>query len=180
MPRTRVDTDREAKVAEILAVAERQLRAGGYAALSLAAIARELGIAQNTIYWYFASKDDLLVAALRRMLETTIKAKPRKEEVGLIETIVWVADQLEPFYRLKAAVSEQALRSATVADFIEEVNELLRAMLGNVLRSHVPQEDLDLSVETFAATVEGAFARGLDEKGRKKLFSFALERLIRS
>jgi AcrR family transcriptional regulator len=74
--RTRTDLDREAKTGEILAAAERRLRDGGYPALSIAAIARELGLAQNAIYWYFPSKDHLFVAALERMLRAIVARKP--------------------------------------------------------------------------------------------------------
>ena len=52
MPATRHEVDRKDKVIEITAAAERQLLDGGYGSLSLASIARELGLAQNSIYWY--------------------------------------------------------------------------------------------------------------------------------
>lgn len=65
MPLARTGVDREAKLEEILAAAERRLVAGGYAHMSVAAIARELGLVQNSIYWYFPSKDHLFVAVLR-------------------------------------------------------------------------------------------------------------------
>jgi AcrR family transcriptional regulator len=178
LPKTRSDADRDTKVEEILLAAERQLTSGGYSALSLAAIARELGIAQNTIYWYFSSRDELLVASLQRMLERTLKGKPKKEDVGPVESVVWVTNRLEVFYRLKAAISEKALRSQVVADFVEQVNDTLRTMLGKVLRKYIDESDVELAVDTFAATVEGAFARSLNAAERKRLFSFALQRLI--
>jgi len=54
---------------EILALAQARLREGGYEALSVAALARELGLAQNAIYWYFPSKDHLFVATNRWSFE---------------------------------------------------------------------------------------------------------------
>src|SRR5947209_195528 len=68
MPRTRRDLEREAKIDEVLEVAEDQLLAGGFESLSVAGVARELGIAQNAVYWYFPSRDHLFVATLERIL----------------------------------------------------------------------------------------------------------------
>src|SRR6186997_3664071 len=95
MPRTRSELEREAKVAQVVEAAERRLRDGGYEALSIAAIARELGVAQNAIYWYFPSKDHLFVAALERMLREIAARKPRHEEAGTVERILWFTDQFE-------------------------------------------------------------------------------------
>ena len=50
--------------AEIKAAATRQLVEVGAAAISLRAIARELGMASSAIYRYFASRDDLLTALI--------------------------------------------------------------------------------------------------------------------
>ena len=72
MPRTRSEVERDAKVAEILEAAVRRLAEGGYDALSVAGIARELGIAQNAVYWYFPSKDDLFAAMLTRWADETL------------------------------------------------------------------------------------------------------------
>src|SRR4051795_4768551 len=138
MPRTRRAVSRDEKVEEILAVAERRLREGGYEALSVAAIARELGLAQNAIYWYFPSKDHLFVAALERMLREIGARKPRHEEAEPVERILWFTDQFEALSGLRGAMNERARDSEVVADFVEELDALLSRMLSNALRSHVP------------------------------------------
>jgi AcrR family transcriptional regulator len=166
-------------MAEILAVAERRLREGGYEALSVAAIARELGLAQNAIYWYFPSKDDLFVAALERMLREIAARKPSRE-VGEVERILWFTDQFQGLSDLRGAMTERARSSRVVADFVEELDALLSRMLSNALRGHVPPDELPMAVETFRATVEGTFVKGLDQRARRELLTFALERLIRS
>lgn len=51
---------RLATVAEIKAVARRQLEEVGSAALSLRAVARELGLVSSALYRYFPSRDELL------------------------------------------------------------------------------------------------------------------------
>jgi AcrR family transcriptional regulator len=177
MPKTRPTESRDEKVAEILAVAERRLRAGGYQALSVAAISRELGVAQNTIYWYFPSKDELFVAALRRMLEDIAARKPAKS-VGEIERILWFTDQFHALSELRGAMTERARSSVAVATFVAQFDELLSRMLHGALRDHVSAAELPVAVEAFRATVEGTFVKGLDKRARREVLSFALRRLI--
>jgi AcrR family transcriptional regulator len=164
-------------MSEILAMAERRLREGGYPALSVAAIARELGLAQNAIYWYFPSKDELFVAALRRMLERIMARKPSKE-AGDIERILWFTDQFQILSGLRGAMSERARSSRVVADFVEELDGLLSRMLAGALRGHVPPEELPVAIEAVRATVEGTFVKGLDRRARHQVLTFALERLL--
>jgi AcrR family transcriptional regulator len=177
MPKTRPAESREEKVGAILEAAERRLREGGYQALSVVAIARELGLAQNTIYWYFPSKDDLFVATLRRMLEQIAARKPSKR-VGEIERILWFTDQFQALSDLRGAMTERARSSQAVAAFVDELDKLLSRMLANALRDHVAEAELPVAVEAFRATVEGTFVKGLDKRARRAVLSFALSRLI--
>ena len=64
MARNRPDRTHEDKAAEIVAIARRLFLEQGYDGTTIAAIAREAGIATNVVHWYFATKDDLFVAAL--------------------------------------------------------------------------------------------------------------------
>jgi AcrR family transcriptional regulator len=50
--------------AEIVAAGRRQVAASGPAALSLRAVARELGMASSAVYRYFATRDELLTALI--------------------------------------------------------------------------------------------------------------------
>src|SRR2546426_4956541 len=113
MPRTRSELERDAKVDEIVEAAERRLRKGGYEALSVAGIARELRLAQNAIYWYFPSKDHLFVAALERMLREIAARKPTRS-VGEVERILWFTDQFQVLSHLRGAMNERARDSQVV------------------------------------------------------------------
>src|SRR6266540_2922052 len=137
MARTRTELERDEKVEEILAVAERRLREGGYEALSVAGIARELGVAQNAIYWYFPSKDHLFVAALELLLREIAARKPSRA-VGEVERILWFTDQFEALSDLRGAMNERARSSQAVTDFVAELDALLSRMLSNAFRDHVP------------------------------------------
>ena len=63
-PRTARQRARVELTAEIKAVARRQLAEQGSAALSLRAVARELGMVSSALYRYFPSRDDLLTALI--------------------------------------------------------------------------------------------------------------------
>lgn len=62
--RTARERVRSEMTAEIKAAAREQVAANGAAALSLRAIARELGMVSSAIYRYFPSRDDLLTALI--------------------------------------------------------------------------------------------------------------------
>ncbi|HYP55300.1 MAG TPA: helix-turn-helix domain-containing protein, partial [Solirubrobacterales bacterium] len=160
-----------------LGLAQRRLEADGYAGLSVAALARELGVAQNAIYWYFPSKDHLFVAVLRRMLAGIAARKPRGK-AGQRDRILWFADQLEPISRLRPTLRERARESDVTAEFLEELESLLSRMLSNALRAEgVAEGDLPLAVESFRASVEGAYVKGMSRRERRETLSFLLDRL---
>jgi AcrR family transcriptional regulator len=176
VPRTRPTLTNAEKKDEVLGVAERRLREGGYEELSVAGIARELGVAQNSIYWYFPSKDDLFVAALERMLRGIAARKPKRSK-SAIERILWFTDQFEALSGMRGAMNERARISPVVADFVTRLDEQLARMLTNAFRSHLPEEDLPLAVESFRATVEGTFVKGLNRRERRRVLTYTLERL---
>jgi AcrR family transcriptional regulator len=177
MPRTRTSVDRDAKVAEILDAAEARLREGGYPALSVVGIARELGLAQNALYWYFPTKDHLFVAALERMMRAIVARKPPRQG-GVERQVTWFVDQLAELEPVRAAMHEQARRSAVVADFAEALDATWRRMLTNVLADRVPEADRALAVDTLLATITGALSQRLPAAHRRRVVRFALARLL--
>jgi AcrR family transcriptional regulator len=177
MPRTRTELDREEKVAEILGIAERRLLEGGFEALSMAGIARDLRLAQNAIYWYFPSRGHLFVAVLERILQDIGARKPRGR-VDIAERILWFTDQFATLYALRPAMQEQARESPVVADFVRDFDRLVERMLSNAFRGRVSDDQLSIAVEGFRATVIGAYAQGLSRRRRRELLAFVLKRLF--
>jgi AcrR family transcriptional regulator len=179
MPRTRPELNREDKMTEILDAAQRRLHDGGLEALSMIGIARDLGLAQNAIYWYFPSRADLFVAVLRRILEDIAARKPR-HSTNIIERVLWFTDQFAPLYNLRPAMQEQARESQAVAQFVRELDRLLDRMLTNLFRTRVPENELPLAIDSFRAAVTGAYAQGLSRTRRRKLLAYTLEQLLAS
>jgi AcrR family transcriptional regulator len=177
VPRKRQERSREEKIDEILAAAERRLCEQGFAGLSVAAIARELGLAQNAIYWYFPSRDQLFVATLRRMLERIVAEKP-PAATGLHNQVLWFVDELQSLHELRAALAERARSSPLAAEFVAELSRGLRGMLANALDSRVPEAELAVAVDTFVATVEGCVLQQLDAAERRRVLMYALDRIL--
>jgi AcrR family transcriptional regulator len=179
MPRTRTELGRDAKVEQILEASAQRLREGGYEALSVVGLARELGVAQNAIYWYFPSKDDLFVATLDRMLREILARKPAAR-TSPVKRILWFTDQFGALSSLRASMNERARTSPVVAEFVDQLEAHLTRMLSGALRDHVPAAQLPIAVQAFRATVEGTYATGMDPRARRKVLTFALERLMDS
>src|SRR3954469_23952408 len=107
MPRTRHDIERDAKVAEIVDAAVVRLTDGGYDALSVAAIARDLNLAQNALYWYFPTKDHLFVAALERMLRDILARKPARQP-SVEAKVLWFVDRLQEIEHVRMGMYDRA------------------------------------------------------------------------
>src|SRR5712691_8744763 len=177
MPRTRHDVDRGEKVDQILELAERQMVAGGYAGLSVSGLARELGVAQNAIYWYFPSKDHVFVAVLERILWRELGAGKRMSDRSHEDRILFVIDRLGRLDSLFAAVHERARSSEVVGTFERNAHDGLRKILLKLLESHVAPDELEVGVDAFLAMVEGTFLHRTSRRRRRELVRFALARL---
>jgi AcrR family transcriptional regulator len=177
MPRTRSELERDVKVDEILTAAVGRLRDGGYDALSVAGVARDLGLAQNAVYWYFPSKDHLFVAALERMLRDVMARKPPRQR-SLERKVLWFVEQLEQMADVRAAMDERARVSEVVAAFADDLHAVWRRMLTNVLSSRVREEDLPAAVDALLATIQGALLGHHTPAERRRLIAFAVRRLV--
>jgi AcrR family transcriptional regulator len=81
---------------EILTAARRQLADEGAAALSLRAIARELGMSSSAIYRYFPSRDELLTQLIVEAYESVGRAAQQAQAATRGQS---TADQLRAVWR---------------------------------------------------------------------------------
>jgi len=135
--------------------------------MSIAAIARELGVAQNSIYWYFPSKDELLVALVetagtRNLCQQASRAGRSDGEDPV------VTDRLAEIELLRSAVRERALVSDAVAQFDDSLTATLREPSPTCCASWSDPEYLDDVVASFSHTVQCVLAKNLPpaERGR--------------
>lgn len=175
MPRTRHNVDRSEKVTEIVEAAKRRLLEGGLSALSMAGIARELGVAQQSVYWYFPSRDHLFVAVVQGLMSEVAAGKPPTSH-DVVERAVWIVDRVADVHPLLVAMRERAQVAEVVAELEREIDAVVRRMVKNALGEHVRQAELDVAVESFLATVEGVLLRQLPPPHRAQVVSYALAR----
>ena len=175
MPRTRPHLERDEKVDQLVDAAVRRLIDGGYGNLSVADIARELGLAQNAIYWYFPSKDHLFVAALQRIVDSVMSKKPRGE--GTVARVIWFADRLDEFQPLRTALSDRARVSPVVADFEKELYAGLKGLLSGALSATVPARELEITADAVIGLIDGVLMQQATRKKRAELLRFGLQRL---
>lgn len=177
MPRNRRHIDRDERVGQLLDAAERRLVEGGDAALSVADIAREVGIAPSAVYWYFPTRDDLLVATVERLMVRVFAGKPQHHD--LVEEILWVAKRLGEYQTVRMAVHERARTSPVVAEFQGRFATTLDALVVNRLTADGwSAADAKLTTDAVRAVVEGALLADMSAARRTRVIRFALARLL--
>jgi AcrR family transcriptional regulator len=91
MPPTARERVRAELTAEITDAARRQLAEVGAAALSLRAVAREVGMVSSAVYRYFPSRDDLLTRLIVESYDALGAAAERADDPSLAPRQRWLA-----------------------------------------------------------------------------------------
>ncbi len=179
MPATRPHLDRDLKRKQILDAAEKLLLRNGYDATAMAEVARRAGVANNAVYWYFPSKDDLLAAVLQRRQERALENLPARATTPDGQVLTMLA-QLDQVAKLTATVHERAQHSAAVA----EMHEAFHAAADHLLRSLFQDVGLDTNDAAQAAKAMMALVEGIhlhepdrDTAARDDLVLWTLHRL---
>ena len=180
MPATRPHLDRDLKRKEILDAAERLFLRNGYEATAMAEVARGAGVANNAVYWYFPSKDDLLAAVLGRRQERALERMPGRETSTADEQVLAMLAQLDQVAKLTATVHERAQHSVAVA----EMHDAFHATADRLLRRLGQDAGLDADDAARAATAMMALVEGIhlhdpdrDTAARDDLVLWTLHRL---
>ena len=180
MPRNRAKVDRQVKLAEILDAADAAfLGPGGYRDTTIAAIAAQAGIATNSVHWYFPTKDDLLVAVLRRRLEAALPRLLTDPPPPLPELVIAGLHELDGVAVLTATVHDRAAYSAVVDEFHSRFHELVEHVLQEGFqRDGLTEQDARAAAGVIAAVVEGLHLHNSkrDPENRDQLVLWALRR----
>jgi AcrR family transcriptional regulator len=187
MPRNRPDRSRDDKTDELVSIARELFLEQGYEGTTIAAIAREAGIASNVVHWYFPTKDDLFVAALDSLQSEDLEeaqarlarsAPGRAQEVleALLTEFVW--RRLDR-YGLIAALHERSHFSPVVAEFHERAHRRYADYLGRAIdRCPVPSAERKLVVEALVAAVEALVMHRASKRRARQMMTFLARRLI--
>jgi AcrR family transcriptional regulator len=176
VPKTRHELDRSAKVTALLDVAERLFNERGYGGTTTAALAEAAGVAQNAVYWYFPSKDDLFVAVLDRMLDRLVRDIAKVNRRPLVDQVLFTIDRLEQTQALGAALAERARKSDVAAAFRDRMGSTLRSTLTDAIAREAPNADQQLVADTILAIANGT--HGMPKTARRRLVAFAVKALL--
>lgn len=182
MPKNRRSIDREQKLTEILECAEELYLKRGFEATTMADLAAGIGIAQNAIYWYFPSKDHLLVAVLERKHERVMKALVEVESLGgrlkqTLETVFSVLRELQPLVDVMRA---RAGYSDVIVEFRRRFHLHLRKIVADALKRAAPGlRNRELLADAVISLVEGALIYETPEHPAERIAVTAIGRIIR-
>jgi len=181
MPATRPDVHRDIKRGEVLDAAETLLLRDGYDNTTMAAIARTARVANNSVYWYFPSKDDLLAAVLRRRQERALSEVANLATSSLQERVLALLAELDQVANLTAAVHERASHSVAVAETHQAFHAAAERYLGSGFRhAGLGPQDARRAAAAIMAIVEGIHLheRKRNPAARNGLILWTLGRLV--
>jgi TetR/AcrR family transcriptional regulator of autoinduction and epiphytic fitness len=129
MAKNKRDVDAEVKREQIEAAACALFLADGYESTSMAAVGKAAGVAPNTLYWYFASKDDLLVATLDRLVHQALTRLASMQDQSLGDQLTWLLGEFQQASKLISTVHSRLDRSETVREWHDRFHEMLDGLL---------------------------------------------------
>jgi AcrR family transcriptional regulator len=156
-----VDVDHRA---ELLDSVVHYLAEHGLANVSLRPMARELGVSVNALVHHFGSKDDLIVAALRRS-ETVLKdveaqwleRRPQLSQADLLRSWWrWITASPQNLAVVRLGIEAAAL-DATVTGLPRQV----RGDQIGIWRANIEQRLLQEGVAPSTATIEASLAKAM-------------------
>lgn len=181
MARNKPELDREEKRQEIQRVARRLFLEAGYDATSMGRIAEEAGVAPNTLYWYFADKDALLIAVLNELVAEAIREFQARKASPLERQLVWLVGVFEGLQNIIATVHARASASESVRLWHDQFHRMLEARLYAELERHgMPAEDRPHAARVAMFVVEGLLAHPTSAKEQRELMRWLVSVLERA
>ncbi|MCC2638478.1 MAG: TetR family transcriptional regulator [Moraxellaceae bacterium] len=170
MARTKREQDRDAKRDEIVAAARRLFVDEGFEAASISRLATAVGVAPNTLYWYFKDKDEVLVAVLDAEFSARMAEYLLLPPGDVTERLLWVAQQLDRVRRLVATVHARLEKSPALNAWHERFHALSEEMLRVELRqAGVAEAAIGARVKISVFAIEGMLAHPLPEAEKRAI-----------
>ena len=164
MPANRRPVARQDKQDEIVRVAAGLFTEVGYDETSMAQLSARAGVTTNTVYWYFADKDALLVAVLDLLLDQALAEQALQDSLPWDEQVLWAVGSLQTFNRLVSVVHARAAAAPSVAAWHEQFHALADQLLTAGFReSGVAEQDLAAATRIGTFVIEGLLSHPQDE-----------------
>ena len=170
------DIDLKVKRDELESTASRLFLSLGYDGTSMNRIARELGVAPNTLYWYYASKDELLVGVLNRQMSQTLVRLPTIVDKPLKEKMAWALREFEQSRELVATVHARLEQSEVIREWHDQFHRFVEAAVIHTLQAGgVAQERATMLATVGTFLVEGLLAHPHSERQREAILQWFTE-----
>ncbi len=172
MPRTRTATPREAKVSELLDAAEDLFARQGTANTSTAQLARAAGVSEKTLFWYFPSKDHLLVAVVERRAQRLFARLRRSgwPTGDPAEDLFRILRGLRPLRHLLPMLHQRAEASAHVSALREQFRTGHQQLLAASVRAlGIPPREVDAVVVIILSFADGVLLRNVPDAQLQRL-----------
>jgi AcrR family transcriptional regulator len=173
MPRNKREIAPAVKRAEICDVALQSFCERGYEGTSMARIAETLQLSQNTIYWYFGNKDQLLMAVVEDQLQLVTQQYVALPESSIAERLHWMFERVRGMGALIHIVHGRVPVSESVRDWHQTLHQrLLRFFVERLLRRGVPETRAEVVVQTVLFAFEGVVTHPVSQESATKVFAF--------
>ncbi|MFE0748642.1 TetR/AcrR family transcriptional regulator [Gordonia sp. NPDC058843] len=176
MPRNRRLRDRDEKRAEIVAAARQLFVERGFDAVPISRVATDAGVTANTIYWYFADKDELLVAVLEAVLADSLQRYAELAEPDLTGRVLWIVSELRSLRTLVDTVHSRRLTSEAVDNWHNGFHAVADEMTRASLPADLPTDQLDATCHIVTFVIEGILTHPADAATTRTI----VETLVRS
>lgn len=177
MARNKRDIDRQSKQDEIVAVARRLFLEEGYEAASMARVAREAGVAANTLYWYFTDKDALLIAVLNGLVLEALAAHAGVQAMPLKEQLLWLIARFEQAHRLVLTVHARLEASESVRTWHDQFHGMLEGMMiGQLTARGMAAEEATITATAGMFIVEGLLSHPHTARQREQVIAWLVGR----
>lgn len=177
MARNKRDIDRQLKQDEIVAVARRLFLEDGYEAASMARVAREAGVAANTLYWYFADKDALLIAVLNGLVLEALAAHAGVQAMPLKEQLLWLIARFEQAHWLVLTVHARLEASESVRTWHDQFHGMLEGMvIGQLTARGMAAEEATITATAGMFIVEGLLSHPHTARQREQVIAWLVGR----
>jgi TetR/AcrR family transcriptional regulator, regulator of autoinduction and epiphytic fitness len=177
MARNKRNIDAQIKRDEIIAGALELFLQHGFDDTSMATVSRRAAIAPNTVYWYFASKDELLLATLDKVLQERASAYLSERFDTPLQRLTWVMAQFDTFKQLMSAVHARLASSPLIRDWHDRYHQGLEHFItAHLMKQGQAQEQAQLMATIGTFVIEGLLSHPHSDAQRQAILNW----LVRS
>jgi AcrR family transcriptional regulator len=175
MPKTRHTRDAGQKRDEIVAAARRLFLAEGYDATGMARIAREAGVAPNTLYWYFDDKDALLITLLDELVAEALAEYATVQALPLDAQLIWMLAKFDAAPGMVATVHARLAVSPGIREWHERFHAMVESMVIALLAARgVPEAERQPAARIAMFVVEGLLSHHAGPADERKTIAALL------